>query len=196
LYRIDNQAHVADNKYLSLLTHYSAFWWQAAYGVSVLLNMLILFSTNADGIENRWYHLWQWIHAPLGMLHLVLWCLSTLEFYFIQFPILVNRRHVTPDEEGVWVLTSSHFWASVTESRFWYHIMMVVFSVMGLFYPAFYSLHLLDFAYRDSTLQGVIASITLNVNSMTRTVKYCFIFGKMFFFLKNNNNDPSLFFYT
>lgn len=62
--------------------------------------------------------------------------------------------------------------ASLCEHSFLYHLIMLVFSVFGLYNPGFYSVHLLDFAFRDRILQGVIASITLNVNSITRTVCY------------------------
>ncbi|RKO85775.1 RyR and IP3R homology associated-domain-containing protein [Blyttiomyces helicus] len=56
------------------------------------------------------------------------------------------------------------------ESRALYHGGMVLLSIVGLFFPPAYALHLLDFMYRDEVLQGVIASITLNWNSLSKTV--------------------------
>jgi hypothetical protein len=99
----------------------------------------------------------------LGLVHFGLWLLLTAEFYFIQLPVLINRRH------GPHVRTT-FIWATLLESKFLYHILMVIFSVIGLVHPGFYSIHLLDFVFRDSILQGVISSITLNVHSISRTV--------------------------
>lgn len=101
----------------------------------------------------------------LGLVHFGLWLLLIAEFYFIQLPVLINRRH------GSHVRTTL-IWATLTESKFLYHILMVVFSAIGLMHPGFYSIHLLDFVFRDSILQGVISSITLNVHSISRTVSY------------------------
>lgn len=56
------------------------------------------------------------------------------------------------------------------ESQFIYHVVMVLLSYLGLWYPGFYAVHLLDFVFRDRILQGVIASITLNGSSISHTV--------------------------
>lgn len=119
----------------------------------------------------------------LSLMHLVLWLLLTAEFYYIQLPVLVNRR-MQENAVGAGVADkflmayasqnsklSRFLLATITESRFLYHVLMVVFSLAGLTYsPGFYSLHLLDFVFRDSVLQGVISSITLNSDSISRTV--------------------------
>ncbi|KAI8977223.1 hypothetical protein BDF20DRAFT_988226 [Mycotypha africana] len=102
IYEIENQAMVAHNKYLSFLTNHSTFWWESAYGVSIFLNLLLMF-----------------------------------------YPELLD--HLTHDDIHVPLLALSSW------------------------HPAFYALHLLDFIFRDSILQGVISSITLNVNSISRT---------------------------
>lgn len=169
MYEIENQAHVAHSKYLSFLTDYSAFWWESAYGISVLLNaMLMMYPDLLVNTASRHHH----HHRPflttccwylLGLVHLGLWLLLTAEFYFIQLPVLINRRHGPHVRTFIWART-------LAESKFLYHILMVIFSAIGLMYPGFYSLHLLDFVFRDSILQGVISSITLNVHSISRTV--------------------------
>lgn len=51
-----------------------------------------------------------------------------------------------------------------------YHASMVLLSILGLKWPALYAIHLLDFLFRDEVLQGVISSITLNWNSLSKTV--------------------------
>ncbi|CAO0799740.1 unnamed protein product [Mucor circinelloides] len=168
MYEIENQAHVAHSKYLSFLTDYSAFWWESAYGISVLLNaMLMMYPDLLVNTASRHHH----HHRPflttccwylLGLVHLGLWLLLTAEFYFIQLPVLINRRHGPHVRTFIWART-------LAESKFLYHILMVIFSAIGLMYPGFYSLHLLDFVFRDSILQGVISSITLNVHSISRT---------------------------
>lgn len=67
---------------------------------------------------------------------------------------------------------STFLLATITESRFLYHVVMVMFSVAGLlFSPGFYSLHLLDFVFRVSVLQGVISSITLNSHSISQYLR-------------------------
>lgn len=101
----------------------------------------------------------------LGIVHLAFWLLLTAEFYFIQLPVLINRRH------SLATMPSLEAWrATLTDTQFLYHVLMLMFSAMGLIYPGFYSIHLLDFVFRDSILQGVISSITLNIHSITRTV--------------------------
>ncbi|KAL9543559.1 hypothetical protein MBANPS3_008056 [Mucor bainieri] len=166
--RIENQAHVAHSEYLSFLTEYSAFWWESAYGVSILLNALLMMYpnllvdvANADSSYQRMF-LIMCVRYLLGLAHLGLWLLLTAEFYFIQLPVLINRRHGPHVRTFIWAKT-------LTDSKFLYHILMVIFSAIGLMYPGFYSLHLLDFVFRDSILQGVISSITLNVHSISRT---------------------------
>lgn len=180
-YRIENQAHVAHSKYLSFLTDYSSFWWESAYGVSVVLNVMLMIYPNLlipddDPIKmmiTAARHLF-------SLIHLVLWLLLIAEFYFIQLPVLINRRlqeATTMDEKFILTFVKQNFksftflWATMTETRFLYHVLMVIFSLTGLIYnPGFYSIHLLDFVFRDSILQGVISSITLNIHSISRTV--------------------------
>ncbi|GAN04326.1 conserved hypothetical protein [Mucor ambiguus] len=166
--RIENQAHVAHSKYLSFLTEYSTFWWESAYAVSILLNVLLMLypnllvdAANTDSSHQRPFLIMCYRYL-LGLAHLGLWLLLTTEFYFIQLPVLINRRHGLHVRTFIWART-------LTDSKFLYHILMVVFSAIGLVYPGFYSLHLLDFVFRDSILQGVISSITLNVHSISRT---------------------------
>lgn len=116
----------------------------------------------------------------LSFIHLVLWILLTAEFYYIQLPVLVNRRlQETSGNDSPPLFTfvlrnfksSTFLWATITETRLIYHALMLMFSILGLFYnPGFYSVHLLDFVFRDSVLQGVISSITLNIHSISRTV--------------------------
>lgn len=165
---------MAHSKYLSFLTEYSAFWWESAYGVSILLNVLVMMYPNllvdaasTDSSYQRTF-LIMCCRYLLGLVHLGLWLLLTAEFYFIQLPVLINRRHGPHVRTFIWART-------LTESKFLYHILMVIFSAIGLVYPGFYSLHLLDFVFRDSILQGVISSITLNVHSISRTVSVVFI---------------------
>ncbi|KAI8924374.1 hypothetical protein BC831DRAFT_465922 [Entophlyctis helioformis] len=80
-----------------------------------------------------------------------------------------------------------HFFAR-QESRLVYHYAMTLLSLLSLFYPPLYCLHLLDYIYRDQILQGVIASITSNANSLSKTVLlgavvvYCYgVVGFVFF---------------
>lgn len=118
----------------------------------------------------------------LSFIHLALWVLLTAEFYYIQLPVLVNRRlQETSGTDSPPLFTfvlrnfksSTFLWATVTETRLIYHALMVIFSILGLIYnPGFYSVHLLDFVFRDSVLQGVISSITLNIHSISRTVSF------------------------
>ncbi|KAI7903144.1 uncharacterized protein BX663DRAFT_507611 [Cokeromyces recurvatus] len=164
IYEIENQAHVAHSKYLSFLTEYSSFWWESAYGVTILLNMLLMmYPALLDlSIHNNSNHPSLMVITCwylLGFVHIGLWLLLTAEFYFIQLPILINRHHGS----------TTFFWATLSESRFLYHVLMVTFSAIGFIYPSFYSIHLLDFVFRDSILQGVISSITLNIHSISRT---------------------------
>nr|KAJ3422770.1 hypothetical protein HK105_006449 [Polyrhizophydium stewartii] len=56
------------------------------------------------------------------------------------------------------------------EFRLIYHYVMTALSFVGLFWPPIYCVHLLDYIYRDQILQGVIASITMNWNSLSKTV--------------------------
>ncbi|KAI8393697.1 uncharacterized protein BYT42DRAFT_609468 [Radiomyces spectabilis] len=199
IYEIENQARVAQNRYLSLLTKYSHLWWKASYVATILLNALMLVYSsmlfdvgNANQLSSR-FTTKVCVTLTLEICHLVFWLLSTAEFYFIQLPILVYR-HSTKTAENLSnddkateeklaieknLMTGEKFTdkpfdlrfllASLFETQFLYHLIMVGFSVLGLFYPGFYAVHLLDFVFRDRILQGVIASITLNVSSISRT---------------------------
>ncbi|KAI8801199.1 hypothetical protein BJ742DRAFT_838177 [Cladochytrium replicatum] len=53
--------------------------------------------------------------------------------------------------------------------RLAYFISMAALSISGLIYPAIYSIHLLDFVFRDAVLHGVIQSVTLNKTSLFKT---------------------------
>ena len=95
--RIENHAKVARNQYLSLLSRYSELWWRASYGVTILLNMLILSCSSyvlVDGSDygGYCYRFKNVACAFLGFFHFLFWLLSTTEFYFIQLPILINRH--------------------------------------------------------------------------------------------------------
>lgn len=178
-YRIENQAHVAHSKYLSFLTDYSSFWWESAYGVSIAINIMLMLYPNLLIPDDNPMKLMITITSHMfSLIHLVLWLLLTAEFYFIQLPVLINRKlqelSTTTDEKIALPIVKQRFkfiWATMTETRFLYHVLMVIFSFTGFIYnPGFYSIHLLDFVFRDSILQGVISSITLNIHSISRTV--------------------------
>ncbi|CEP10659.1 hypothetical protein [Parasitella parasitica] len=108
-----------------------------------------------------------------GLVHLALWLLLIAEFYFFQLPVLINRRY------GPRVCTL--LWATLPEFKFLKHALVVIFSAIGLVYPGFHSVHLLDFVFRDSILQGVISSITLNVDSIPRTLDSFVVFLQLNF---------------
>ncbi|KAJ3091045.1 hypothetical protein HK102_001865 [Quaeritorhiza haematococci] len=134
----------------------------------------------------------------LGLLHLVFWSLSTAEFTIIQLPLLVNRRRLqaaakkkdkmrkdkvrrgTDEDKGnptesigsmqVNEITNMDMLIGFfIEQKALYHGVMVLLSCAGLWFPSIYAIHLLDFLFRDEVLQGVIASITLNWNSLSKT---------------------------
>ncbi|KAI8089424.1 uncharacterized protein BX664DRAFT_134002 [Halteromyces radiatus] len=192
IYEIENQARVTYNEHLSLLTKYSSLWWKASFVVTILLNGLMLSCSSmlhgkSDDDPYTCHSMNSVFRILLGLGHLVLWHLSTAEFYFIQLPILVKRRSTSTlvlkgkvkdgeAETSVFggFFSEEHFkgsfvLASLMESQFIYHVMMVLLSYLGLWYPGFYAVHLLDFVFRDRILQGVIASITLNGSSISHT---------------------------
>ncbi|ORZ24144.1 hypothetical protein BCR42DRAFT_402338 [Absidia repens] len=191
IYEIENQARVTYNEHLSLLTKYSSLWWKASFVVTILLNALMLSCSSmlhgkGDNTIYTCHSMNSLLRVLLGLGHLVLWHLSTAEFYFIQLPILVKRRSttklslkgkLTEDESPsmfAGFFSEEHFQgtfvlASLMESQFIYHVVMVLLSYLGLWYPGFYAVHLLDFVFRDRILQGVIASITLNGSSISHT---------------------------
>ncbi|ORX46527.1 hypothetical protein DM01DRAFT_321913 [Hesseltinella vesiculosa] len=186
IYEVENQARVTYNEHLSILTQYSSLWWKASFAVTILLNLLMLncsYILHIDGDSCPTVN--SVTRVFFGLLHLVLWHLSTAEFYFIQLPVLVKRRsrsklsldHTHIDEPSSSLgsffseehLKGTFLMASLMEVQFVYHVGMVLLSYLGLWYPGFYSVHLLDFVFRDQILQGVIASITLNGSSITHT---------------------------
>ncbi|ORY28919.1 hypothetical protein BCR33DRAFT_724882 [Rhizoclosmatium globosum] len=135
----------------------------------------------------------------LGLLLIFLWLLSSAEFMATQLPLLVNRKRVErmveennrirkENEHRLWTggekvelksiselqsmeLTSSDLiHGFFQEPKALYHALMVILAIFGLEYPSLYALHLLDFMYRDEVLQGVIASVTMNWSSLSKTV--------------------------
>ncbi|ORX85369.1 hypothetical protein K493DRAFT_341790 [Basidiobolus meristosporus CBS 931.73] len=229
IYEIESQARVARNWYLSTLSGYHSLWWQSAYVMTLLLNILGLMCAavpentveSSGGVGELFLgYGCQWFTEPLriclGLIHLALWSLSSGEFLLIQLPILINRKrleklnqlrkqktkedvHSQSYEVGFMndedTLDNSHLDAPssfsaiiakgeglspsnlaekimyfVMEPKALYHVFMVLLSIGGLRYHMLYSIHLLDFIYRDQILQGVIASVTVNINSLTKTV--------------------------
>ena len=63
------------------------------------------------------------------------------------------------------------FYGFFKEKKALYHAAMLVLAVIGLKFPSLYAIHLLDYLYRDEVLQGVIASVTLNWSSLSKTVR-------------------------
>ncbi|CAO3631734.1 unnamed protein product [Cunninghamella blakesleeana] len=186
IYEIENQARVTYNEQLSLLTKYSSIWWKASFLVTLTLNGLMLGCSSMLHTEkSSCSYMSIFFRLLLGFIHLILWHLSTAEFYFIQLPVLVKRQSSTKfslrnsiKEDSSSFLKSfflkEHFdvdfvIASLMEPQFIYHIVMVLLSYLGLFYPAFYAIHILDFVFRDRIIQGVISSITLNGSSISHT---------------------------
>ncbi|KAK9764437.1 hypothetical protein K7432_008041 [Basidiobolus ranarum] len=229
IYEIESQARVARNHYLSTLSGYHSLWWQGAYLMTLLLNVIGLMcatapeSTAVNGTGNGelflgygCYWFTETLRMCFGLIHLLLWILSSGEFLLIQLPILINRKRLEKsnqirkqkakeeahlqsletgfmnDEETSDVhhdnstdpfnvllsegdtLSPSNLMEKIlyfiTEPKALYHVFMVVLSVGGIRYHMLYSIHLLDFIYRDQILQGVIASVTVNINSLTKTV--------------------------
>ncbi|KAK9721473.1 hypothetical protein K7432_003395 [Basidiobolus ranarum] len=226
IYEIESQARVARNWYLSALSGYHSLWWQSAYLMTLLLNILGLMCAAAPeeavggggelflGYGCHW--LTEAVRISFGLIHLLLWALSSGEFLLIQLPILINRKrleklnqlrkqkakedaHLQSLEIGFMNDedtsdnsqndTSTQFSAIISEGeslspsnfiektmyfvmepKALYHVFMVLLSIGGLRYHMLYSIHLLDFIYRDQILQGVIASVTVNINSLTKTV--------------------------
>nr|KAJ3421656.1 hypothetical protein HK105_002785 [Polyrhizophydium stewartii] len=134
----------------------------------------------------------------LGLLHLAFWSLSAAQFVIVELPMIVNRRELarvvaekqqrrkgrvrstwwapekepeTAEEEQAdpGKLLLSQVWTYAREPIALYHAGMLLLSVLGLWYPALYAIHLLDFLYRDEVLQGVVASVTLNWSSLSKT---------------------------
>ncbi|KAI8621777.1 hypothetical protein BC830DRAFT_1163501 [Chytriomyces sp. MP71] len=135
----------------------------------------------------------------LGLIQIVFWILSSSEFMVTQLPLLVNRRRIQnlvddnarikkEKEQRAWTggdpvelksvqeLQSMEltpvdiFRGFFHEPKAIYHATMVFLAVLGLQFPSLYAIHLLDFMYRDAVLQGVIASVTMNWSSLSKTV--------------------------
>ncbi|KAI8609186.1 hypothetical protein BC830DRAFT_1233514 [Chytriomyces sp. MP71] len=137
----------------------------------------------------------------LGLIQIVFWILSSSEFMVTQLPLLVNRRRIQnlvddnarikkEKEQRAWTggdpvelksvqeLQSMEltpvdiFRGFFHEPKAIYHATMVFLAVLGLQFPSLYAIHLLDFMYRDAVLQGVIASVTMNWSSLSKTVRF------------------------
>ncbi|KAJ3245409.1 hypothetical protein HDU78_009282 [Chytriomyces hyalinus] len=135
----------------------------------------------------------------LGLIQIFFWILSSSEFMVTQLPLLINRRRIQQlinenskikqdNEQRAWeggekielksvqelqsteLKTVDLFRGFFYEPKAFYHAAMVLLAVLGLQYPSLYAVHLLDFMYRDAVLHGVIASVTMNWSSLSKTV--------------------------
>ncbi|KAJ3028703.1 UNVERIFIED_CONTAM: hypothetical protein HDU68_001052 [Siphonaria sp. JEL0065] len=135
----------------------------------------------------------------LGLIQILFWIFSSAEFMVTQLPLLVNRKRIQrlidenakirkENEHRLWSGGEKLDLKSVSElqslgltpkdlirgffnePKALYHATMVFLAVLGLEFPSLYAIHLLDFMYRDEVLQGVIASVTLNWSSLSKTV--------------------------
>ncbi|KAJ1566124.1 Inositol 1,4,5-trisphosphate receptor type 2 [Nowakowskiella sp. JEL0078] len=81
-FEIRNQARIANNKALTILANYFKTWWQSAFALTLLLNIMNLWSMQIvdDGTNTFTFG------------HLIFWCLSSAELFVIQFPLFFNRR--------------------------------------------------------------------------------------------------------
>ncbi|KAJ3226355.1 hypothetical protein HK099_005063 [Clydaea vesicula] len=133
------------------------------------------------------------IRIFIGLLHLIFWGLATAEYSIHQLPLAIvqkrelqrkylNRQSRKIDDftekfrEKDYVENSSQIspiemvLGFFTEQTALYHLTMCLLSIFGLAIPSLYATHLLDFLFRDEVLHGVISSITLNWNSLLKTV--------------------------
>ncbi|ORY00198.1 hypothetical protein K493DRAFT_348021 [Basidiobolus meristosporus CBS 931.73] len=191
IYEIESQARVARNHYLSKLSGYHSLWWQGAYLMTLLINALGLICATApedratgrtrnaellleDGKRlEKSNQLRKQKAKEDAQLH------SHEASFMNDEEVLDPNRNSTAGYFNVLMSESETLSPSniaekiiysVTELKALYHVFMVILSLCGLRYPMLYSIHLLDFIYRDQILQGVIASVTVNINSLTKTV--------------------------
>lgn len=192
MYEIRNQARIVDHKYLKYISAYDGgkFWWKCAYAVTLALNLinmscLHLEFTNHRPVENSVLScptaFASLLRIILGIVHLLLWTISTTEYVIHQLPLaLMQKRGIIDRRKNEFTETLSvekTFYSSVelakgffSEPSGCYHLLMNLISLFGLRLNSLYSLHLLDFLYRDEVLHGVTSSITLNWNSLSKTV--------------------------
>ncbi|KAI8801212.1 hypothetical protein BJ742DRAFT_877937 [Cladochytrium replicatum] len=81
------------------------------------------------------------------------------------------QRSLELNESNSWVRPMRYIIGALLDWQALYHIVMTILSIIaGTFHlPAIYSIHLLDWVYRDEVLQGVIRSVTLNRQSLQKT---------------------------
>ncbi|KAJ3106266.1 hypothetical protein HDU97_006717 [Phlyctochytrium planicorne] len=187
-----------NKRWLKALAKGYAWWWWSAYLTSLLINvcnMMCMIAPTGD-VEHDDFSRCHWF-VDFGRTLLGL-ALSSAEFIVIQLPLLINRRKLenqimasekkknsafsfgdsTIDEPTPSALSFSEpkemhwqdYLLGLSEPRALYHIIMVVFAILGLRFPSLYSIHLMDFVYRDEVLQGVISSVTVNWSSLSKTV--------------------------
>ncbi|KAJ3330189.1 hypothetical protein HDU76_006242, partial [Blyttiomyces sp. JEL0837] len=205
IYEIKNQASVADNPYLRMLARGYGWWWWGAYILTMLINvgnMMCMIAPTGHAEHDDFSKCPEWVdhgRITLGLAQIVLWCLSSAEFFIIQLPLLINRKRVTrriaenerlkkersrfisSDEQTEEAQTIAGLQSEVLtprelvigffdEPKALYHAFMVILAILGLWYPSLYCIHLLDYLYRDEVLQGVVASVTMNWSSLSKTV--------------------------
>ncbi|KAJ3075203.1 hypothetical protein HDU98_008929 [Podochytrium sp. JEL0797] len=205
IYEIKTQARVEENMWLNQLAKGHSYWWWGAYILSFFINignMLCMIAPTGDVEHDDFSKCPSLVdhgRTFLGLVMIVLWLLSFLEFTVTQLPLLVNRRriqHLIDENAKISKENDTRLWKGgervemkslselqaveltsndlirgfFFEPKALYHAAMVILAILGLQYPSLYAIHLLDFMYRDEVLQGVISSVTLNWSSLSKTV--------------------------
>ncbi|KAI9331724.1 hypothetical protein BDR26DRAFT_869940, partial [Obelidium mucronatum] len=199
IYEIRNQALVEENIWLKTLAQGHSYWWRGAYMLSFLINignMMCMIAPTGDVASDDFSKCPAFVdhgRTFLGLIQIMFWVCS------LALPLLVNRKRIQrlidenakirkENEQRLWSGGEKIETKSVSElqslgltpndlirgffnePKALYHASMVFLAILGLQYPSLYAIHLLDFMYRDEVLQGVIASVTLNWSSLSKTV--------------------------
>ncbi|KAJ9076642.1 hypothetical protein DSO57_1024190 [Entomophthora muscae] len=207
IFMVKNRALVARSPYRLFLTENRDLWWKGAFAITLLLQLLMLvYVESPDDVVSSSAMSTSWLRtgqALLGTLHSTFWLLAAAEFSTIQLPNVVNHNRLlrlngplanlaSPPaiQELEWLHRAMEY---ILEPRLLYHVGLAFLSLLGLIYPYIYAVHLLDFVYRDEILQGVIASITVNFHSLSRTallgVVIIYIYSMIAFIMFQNSFD-------
>ncbi|KAI9193543.1 uncharacterized protein BJ171DRAFT_250962 [Polychytrium aggregatum] len=214
-FRMKNQAQVTENPRTSWITNNHDLWWSLAFRLTLALNVISLLCSKTLEQHHQWHSLqaydlgcspWMWyLRRLLGLAHIAAWTLTTAEYTLIGMPLVLRKyfeeasaKSSDTDGESAYLALNVKlrdlmlgFFIAPEAS---YHLLSVVLSVMGLLFPPIYAFHLLDFLYRDSIVQGVVSSVTMNRSSLGKTgilgLIIIFIYGVISFMFFRSSFDP------
>jgi len=183
-HEINHQANIYRSNFAYIATMYPA-WTNALFFLVFTINLLIISYYEVDPITGDISIAFPLARISLSFLSLVhllfstvllisyIWCSADMIIYYQRKKsgsvLLKNNRKKAISEGYFSVETMKKLFFLFSDGWVLYHIVYLMVSFAGNFYPQFFVFHLLDICLRSVTVRNVLKSVTLNGHSILLT---------------------------